>query len=334
MNVNQQIIKKINEVNIFLLIAILATCVDFIVYLTVSNSTQPILMVAPLAIKLICGIKGVFNSMQINQTKGPIKIASVVIVALGVFPSSAAFFDLFLIVLFVFYIKLNSSQIKNLKSQSVNEQSSFASSTQNYNDESLLNKKPIPMVKFIQSTSDKNGHIIDFEQGTTSDGVVIPADSMPVMCSAKGCLGVMYAIDQNDSYIYISNQELRESKIDSYSFYDSAFANIESMFINNKIPLKVHDLKHAHALTAGGDFESTILLFDEVWDNHLKHLIPNNAIVAVPTRDVCAFCDSSSLEGINELYQVINNIKEKTQVTISENLLIRKNNQWQLFSPQ
>ena len=59
-----------------------------------------------------------------------------------------------------------------------------------------------------------------------------------------------------------------------------------------------------------------------------------NAVVAVPTRDVCAFCDSHSEEGIKELLGVINNIKQSTAVTISDSLLIRKGNTWHPYSLQ
>ena len=62
--------------------------------------------------------------------------------------------------------------------------------------------------------------------------------------------------------------------------------------------------------------------------------LKNNAVVAVPTRDVCAFCDSHSEEGIKELLGVINNIKQSTAVTISDSLLIRKGNTWHPYSLQ
>jgi len=46
------------------------------------------------------------------------------------------------------------------------------------------------------------------------------------------------------------------------------------------------------------------VLIDELWDGSLKQYTPNGPVVTVPARDMCAFCDAASAEGIRQLRKV------------------------------
>ncbi len=330
----EQLTSIIKNTNLLLYVTMLGILADVFVHIFIGKTSQPLFVLVPVAIKLICGFKSVTTSIAINDSKGLIKYLSLIIVILGSVPSSAMLLAPFFLFVVFFYLKLNNAMLKNISSIPNIKNNSQPDKATPDNKFALLAKRPIPLVKFIQSQPGIDGQLIAATAAQLPDGTSLPIDSMPVMCSAKGCLGVMYAVDENNSFSYINNKELRDSNIDTYELHEWAFSNIESMFINQEISLKVHNLKHAHAITAGGDYESSILLFDEVWDQHFKQFIPNNAVVAVPTRDVCAFCDSHSEEGIKELLGVINNIKQSTAVTISDSLLIRKGNTWHPYSLQ
>jgi hypothetical protein len=55
----------------------------------------------------------------------------------------------------------------------------------------------------------------------------------------------------------------------------------------------------------GGDFEASAVLVDGLWNSALAHLAPNGFVVAVPCRDILAFCDAENASGLQELRQII-----------------------------
>ena len=70
------------------------------------------------------------------------------------------------------------------------------------------------------------------------------------------------------------------------------------------------------------------LLLDDLWDQSLATYTPNGAIVALPARDVLAFCDAKSLQGILELKQLVRRITPKGEHLLTETLYYRLNGKW------
>jgi hypothetical protein len=81
----------------------------------------------------------------------------------------------------------------------------------------------------------------------------------------------------------------------------------------------------------GGNFEASLVLLDELWDGPLKQYTPNGAVVTVPARDMCAFCDARSAQGITELKRVAARVSKGGDHLISETLLMRKDGNWQPY---
>jgi hypothetical protein len=59
------------------------------------------------------------------------------------------------------------------------------------------------------------------------------------------------------------------------------------------------------AVLFGGNFEASLVLIDPLWDEHLAHLAPNGYVIAIPNRDILAFCDARCLAGIETLRGMI-----------------------------
>ncbi len=91
--------------------------------------------------------------------------------------------------------------------------------------------------------------------------------------------------------------------------------------------LEVFPYDAVYGTTLDGQFESSLILLDELWDRSLVKFTPNGAIVALLSRDVLAFCDSQSLQGIKELKELVKRSAENDHL-ITPVLYYRQEGQW------
>jgi hypothetical protein len=54
-----------------------------------------------------------------------------------------------------------------------------------------------------------------------------------------------------------------------------------------------------------GNFEASLILLEEFWNESPVGAAAAGIVVAIPARDVLACCDLASSEGIAELYEVV-----------------------------
>jgi uncharacterized protein YtpQ (UPF0354 family) len=58
-----------------------------------------------------------------------------------------------------------------------------------------------------------------------------------------------------------------------------------------------------------GNFEASLILLDDLWNEELAHFVPNGYVAAVPRCDILAFCDAENASGILELRQLIQRVE-------------------------
>ena len=92
--------------------------------------------------------------------------------------------------------------------------------------------------------------------------------------------------------------------------------------------LTLHPIGTAWGMAMGGDHEATLVLLDELWDGPLKQYTPNGAVAAIPARDICAFCDARSAEGIEHLRGVVRKVTEGGRGLVSDKLFVRQGGNW------
>jgi hypothetical protein len=85
------------------------------------------------------------------------------------------------------------------------------------------------------------------------------------------------------------------------------------------------------ALFLDGNFEASLLLLDDLWDQALSGYAPNGFVIAVPARDVLAFCDQASEEGVGELREVAARLFPGGDHLISPQLFSREGDRWVPF---
>jgi hypothetical protein len=77
-----------------------------------------------------------------------------------------------------------------------------------------------------------------------------------------------------------------------------------------------------------GQFQARLMLLDDLWDSIFAPHTPNGAIMALPTRDVLAFCDAKSLQGVIELNQLVERMQVNAEHPLTNTLYHRQDRQW------
>jgi hypothetical protein len=155
----------------------------------------------------------------------------------------------------------------------------------------------------------------------------VPDIDLPVMRATKGVFGVAYLVDRGDHYVNVSQSDLQRAGLTLEQLHQAAVRNLAAR-IEAQPGVALHPQGAFFGLTMGGDFEASLVLVDALWDGPLKQHTPNGAMVAIPARDVCAFCDARSAEGIAALKQVVQRVTRGGDHLLSERLFLRKDGRW------
>jgi uncharacterized protein YtpQ (UPF0354 family) len=86
------------------------------------------------------------------------------------------------------------------------------------------------------------------------------------------------------------------------------------------------------AVFLDGNFEASLILLDELWNQRLSQLISGQFAVVLPARDVLAFCDPSSSEGLAELKRIVSRVAGGDHL-LSSSLYRRQQSEWVPYVP-
>lgn len=152
-------------------------------------------------------------------------------------------------------------------------------------------------------------------------------DDRMVMRVSKG-FGVAYLVDKGEFYTYANHGDLKRTGTGPSELHAIGLRNLTAL-VNGKPGLSVHEAGPVHALIMGGQFEASLVLVDELWDGPLKQYAPNGFVVAIPSRDVLAFCDAKSAEGLAELKRVVARVSADGVPPITDQLYARRGGRWE-----
>jgi len=85
-----------------------------------------------------------------------------------------------------------------------------------------------------------------------------------------------------------------------------------------------------YMVTAGGDFEASLLLLDDFW-RQVEHLVEGDPVAAVPSRDVLVFTGARSEDGLGRVRAIVAEVSKGSAYLISPTLLVRRDGRWEAF---
>lgn len=150
-------------------------------------------------------------------------------------------------------------------------------------------------------------------------------DDSPVLVRIAEGLLASYIVDEGERFSYVQNRHLRNAGLTTNKLHDIAITNLANL-ANGR--LTIRHASSVWALFLDGNFEASLILLNDLWDQQLHQYHGGELVVAVPARDILAFCKASSADGIAELRAVIERVWPAGDHLISNSLFRRVNKNW------
>lgn len=140
-------------------------------------------------------------------------------------------------------------------------------------------------------------------------------------------LMVMYAVDGDGLIHYLTEGDRQQLGLSLPDLRNLAMANLKRLLPD----VRRSGITQAYMITADGNYESSLLLADKLWEDQLKS-VEGDLVAAVPARDMLIFTGTNSKEGINALRRICAKVEKEGNHLISSTLVVRRNGQWEKFS--
>jgi uncharacterized protein YtpQ (UPF0354 family) len=138
-------------------------------------------------------------------------------------------------------------------------------------------------------------------------------------------LVIVYAEDTPRNVRYFTRKDLDKAGVERSKLRALAIANLRRVLPK----IEAHQGPVYSMYTADGNYEASLLLFDDLWDGDIK--VDGDIVVAIPTRDVLLITGSKNEEGIARLREIVDQITAEGTYTISSNLFVYRKGVFRRF---
>ena len=152
----------------------------------------------------------------------------------------------------------------------------------------------------------------------------------PAATPLAGDLAVHYLVDMGDRFQYVTGTHMKSAGIDHRILHATAVNNLRTR-AEGRVTL--HASGSTSVLLFDGDFEASLILLDEYWDEYLVEHHGGDPVIAVPARDMLSFCSASCAEGVAELKDLVARVWRGGDHLISKQLYRRRDRQWLPHEP-
>jgi uncharacterized protein YtpQ (UPF0354 family) len=136
--------------------------------------------------------------------------------------------------------------------------------------------------------------------------VSLPAPDALVLTDLGNGLLVGYVVDHGPHFQYIQRGHLWAAGMTRAELHLHAVARLATMLADKSG--KIHACADGFVVVFDGYFDASLILVDVLWDETIADLAPNGFVVAIPNRNVLAFCDSRTPEGPEQLRRIIEDV--------------------------
>ncbi len=151
-------------------------------------------------------------------------------------------------------------------------------------------------------------------------------DDAPIAKLVGADLLVTYVVDAGDSFAFIQQRDLDADSIPYDELHKNAVRNLLSLTALHELRVVPHG--NIYAVLFDGNFEASLILPDQLWSESFRQFVTGDYLVAIPARDILAFCDRSSSAGRAELLEIIARLRDASDPPISNELFVRRDTEW------
>ncbi len=139
-------------------------------------------------------------------------------------------------------------------------------------------------------------------------------------------LYIFYARDLENSISYISKEDAENYNIELKGLKELAIENLMNRISN----IERQGENGYYMLTAGGDYEASLILESSIWTDE-NFDVEGEIIIGIPSRDVLLITGSQNIEGVQKLVTSIKEITNSGSYVISEKMYILKNGEFEIW---
>ncbi len=190
----------------------------------------------------------------------------------------------------------------------------------------MLIARALPQIKTTLPRPMTNGEILTTAMEV--EGVKIPQDDLPLVRVACKSLAITYVVESSKGVSYINPKQLRDSGLTADQLHAAAIENLTRLTKNPQKGLAVLPQEDFFGVVLDSKSEASLLLIDALWDGEFKSDTRNGVIVAIPGRDMLAFCDQRSTAGIAALRELTQRVAPAASKALTKQLYFRVDGDW------
>jgi uncharacterized protein YtpQ (UPF0354 family) len=138
---------------------------------------------------------------------------------------------------------------------------------------------------------------------------------------------IVYAEDSPKNMRYLCPKNLEEAKISRTGLRSLAIENLKRLLPN----IECRGGKGLYMITAGGDYDASVLLFDSIWSGKQME-VKGDFVVAVPTRDLLLVTGSEDLDGIEKVKSMVEQAWTAGSYKLTQKLFVYRNGKFNEFT--
>jgi len=131
---------------------------------------------------------------------------------------------------------------------------------------------------------------------------------------------VLYAEDSLKNIRYLVPKDLELARIDRSELRKFACENLKRLLPK----IERHGTNGLYMLTAGGDYEASLLLLDSIWNDGQME-VNGDIVIAVPTRDLLLVTGSRNPLGIEKMKQMVKEASSRGAYRLTQKLFVYRN---------
>ncbi len=136
-------------------------------------------------------------------------------------------------------------------------------------------------------------------------------------------LVIVYAEDSPNSIRYLIPKNLEEIGLSKAELRKLSIENLKRVLPD----IELHKGPLVSMITAGGSFEASLLLFDDLWNgDSIK--VEGDLVVAIPSRDLLLVTGSKTPGGIAKLRELATRSLQKASYHLTDELFVYQNGQF------
>ncbi len=142
----------------------------------------------------------------------------------------------------------------------------------------------------------------------------------------NGELAIFYAEDSPKNIRYLDPKSLLECGIPRDQLRPRGISNLRTILPK----VEVHGSNGLYMLTAGGDYEASLLLLDDLWSGG-KLSVKGDCVIAIPSRDLFLVTGSDDEPALTKMRELVRKSVEANSYRITSDLFVYKDGRFTKF---